>query len=123
LHTDTPTDPLDDHIQYILKTETVISPRRKQVLWERIEQEAAEQVILVPYAEPPAAVVPRRAGLGAVVYRVSYWVARLLTDDQCYHRAAINRRASYQGHALMGYGAGDMVLAFTSLNLLHAGLQ
>lgn len=122
LRTDTPNDPVDDYIQYTLETETVISPRRKQALWERIEQEAAQQVIMVPYAVPPAPAPPHRTGMMALLHGFMSGLAVLFTDERRYQLAASHRHR-YRQQAPLHLGVNGTPFSLSSLNLLHMGLH
>jgi len=82
---------VDDAIALVLETQTIVSTRQKATVWEQVRQQAAQQVMLAPYAVPPSPPVPRHARLyqNAIGFVRSCVV--ILIDDRVYRRAAALR--------------------------------
>jgi hypothetical protein len=93
---------LDDAIALVLETETILTVRQKQAAWERLRDQAVQQVILAPYAIPPYPPVARRSRLFQAAIGVARVLAVLLTDDNIYHRAAASRPLTGITHTISG---------------------
>jgi hypothetical protein len=107
---------LDSWIQEALQQGTALASPRKNHAWDRIRQQAQQQIMLAP-----APVIERRslALQFAAVSRVFWnWAATLAVDEAHYERA-------HQKHLAMRYGGpsrdGRLVLQFmnpTGFNIM-----
>ncbi|MBZ0299560.1 MAG: hypothetical protein K8J31_07475 [Anaerolineae bacterium] len=88
-----PDNQLDDMIALSLQSGMVVTRRQKERAWERLRRRAVRQVMLVPYAVPPAPAQPILGWLDRVAAAVERALAWMLTEEGMYHRAAANRRA------------------------------
>lgn len=88
---------IDDEITYTLTTQVIITPAQKQAAWERLQAQAARQVILAPYAAPPKVQIER-----SVLSILVQYLVTLFTDETCFQRAADNRSLSFEYRRHLG---------------------
>ena len=109
-----PANSMDYLISLALSSQAAVTKRRKQAAWERLQAEASNQVMLVPYAVPPRPVGPPVHWSVRLTKNIRRGLTILLTDDALYHRAAYTR----QYDRPYGFGA-DHVLSFYPNSLIR----
>lgn len=119
MHMDILNNHLDEEIRYILKSQ-VVSRARKQAAWERLQQAAAQQVILAPYAVSPKG--PQSTNMLLILQNniVNFFVA-LCTDESSFQKAASSRQGRY-GYAAYVGGPYQSILNFSS-SIQYAGIR
>lgn len=121
---DIPSKHVDDAIAYTLATDSVVSTTQKNRAWEKLQQQAAQQVILAPYAVAPRSVPPKQE---TFIELLLDWVRRgigmLVTDEAMYQRAACRReilqRIPYATATTMG---SQQMARFHMADILRYGL-
>lgn len=120
---DIPDRQVDNAIAYSL--DTVVTPAQKSRAWEKLQKQAAQQVMLAPYAvEPRTPLNHKNASFSDMLV---VWVRRgidmLITDEAMYQRAARRRenlqRMPYLAIATSG---SQQVARFHMNDILRYGL-
>ncbi|HLV35967.1 MAG TPA: hypothetical protein VKY59_12665 [Spirillospora sp.] len=86
-----PDNQLDDLITLTLRTQTVVPRRQKEIAWRQLRRKTGRQIILVPYAVPPAPAQPAASLFDRIRGTIGRMLTILLTDERRYHRAAESR--------------------------------
>lgn len=86
-----PDNQLDDLIALTLRAQTAVPRRQKETAWRQLHRKTGRQVMLVPYAVPPAPARPAASLFDRVTGRIGRMLTILLTDERRYHRAAESR--------------------------------
>jgi len=120
---DIPDRQVDDAIAYSLST--VVSPAQKSRAWEKLQQKAAHQVILAPYAvEPRPTIHHKQLSFGEMLVGwARLFVELLVTDEAMYQRAA-RKRENLQRMtcAAMATSGPQQVARFHMNDILRYGL-
>lgn len=98
---------LEARVMLALETQTIITARQKDAAWERLRQQAQQQVMLAPYAAPPCPTYTPEQRQSRLLRQI---VAFLL-DDSSYHRAAANR----QQIPISGFFGGSLVVHYQTM--------
>jgi hypothetical protein len=89
-HMGIPSPQFDEFLADMLRTDAIVTCRQRDAAWEQVQQQAAAQMILPPYAVPPRPAAPPPEMIDRLARSLLRVIDFLLVEDP-YHRAAANR--------------------------------
>jgi hypothetical protein len=98
---------LEACVTLALETQTIVTARQQDAAWERLRQQAQQQVMLVPYAAAPRPTCTPEHWQTRLLRRIVVF----LLDDSSYHRAAANR----QQIPISGFFGGSLVVHYQTM--------
>jgi hypothetical protein len=122
---DIPSKHLDDAIAYTIEAQTAVTPAQKDRAWAKLQQKAAQQVILAPYAVPPRIQKRQTPVIEVLIGWIRSGIYLLVTDETMYQRAAHRRNTLHMHripYATVTVAGTQQVLRFHMSDILRYGL-